>query len=132
MLTEMLRRRYGIEAANCVTHAQVSVNPDNMRIGYHLDWASSFPFDRLGLPDNYIVPSPAIRLFGFSFDSDFEQRAGPRMSGNAAVAEDQVVQQAGAAHLAPELYRKSLRKLYRRLAQPAGTGAVAGDGVLAR
>lgn len=127
-LTEMLRRRYGILAGNCVTHAQVSVNPDNMRIGYHLDWASSFPFDRVGLPDNYAIPSPAIRLFGFTFDADFQQRAGARMSGNAAEAEEQVAQQAGAAHLAPELYRKSLRKLYHRIFQTGESQAAAGDG----
>jgi len=42
MLTDMLRKRYGIPAGNCVTHAQVSVNPSNLLIGYHIDWASSF------------------------------------------------------------------------------------------
>lgn len=57
MLTEMLRSRYAIPAANCVTHAQVSVNPSNMRVGYHTDWASSFPFEELGLPDNYALIS---------------------------------------------------------------------------
>ena len=45
MLTEMLRSRYKIPARNCVTHAQVSVNPSNMQIGYHVDWGSSFPFE---------------------------------------------------------------------------------------
>ena len=30
MLTELLRGRYRIPATNCVTHLQVSVNPDNM------------------------------------------------------------------------------------------------------
>ena len=29
-LTEMLRSKYNLPAENCVTHAQVSVNPDNM------------------------------------------------------------------------------------------------------
>src|ERR1039457_6007925 len=57
MLTEMLRSRYKIPGGNCVTHAQVSVNPSNMQIGYHVDWASSFPFEELGLPDNYATPS---------------------------------------------------------------------------
>jgi len=33
VLTEMLRSRYAIPAGNCVTHAQVSVNPQNMHIG---------------------------------------------------------------------------------------------------
>ncbi len=31
ILTEMLRDKYNLPAENCVTHAQVSVNPDNMR-----------------------------------------------------------------------------------------------------
>src|SRR5215831_10795702 len=32
MLTEMLRSRYRIAVGNCVTHAQVSVNPSNIRV----------------------------------------------------------------------------------------------------
>ena len=83
MLTEMLRARYQIPARNCVTHAQVSVNPANFRIGYHTDWASSFPFDRLGLPDNYALPLPAITLFGFTYDETFLSRAGARLSAAA-------------------------------------------------
>ena len=75
MLTEMLRSRYKILGKNCVTHAQVSVNPSNMQIGYHVDWGSSFPFERMGLPDNYATPSPAVGLFGFAFDANFEQHA---------------------------------------------------------
>jgi hypothetical protein len=68
MLVEMLRSRYRIPASNCVTHAQVSVNPSNMRIGYHVDWASDFPFRDLGLPDNYATPVPAIWRLGFDAD----------------------------------------------------------------
>jgi len=33
VLVEMLRKRYGIAARNCVTHAQVSVNLSNLLIG---------------------------------------------------------------------------------------------------
>src|SRR5260370_6488421 len=84
MLTEMLRSRYKIPGGNCVTHAQVSVNPSNMRIGYHVDWASSFPFERLGLPDNYSTPSPAISLFGFAFDAGFEPLVDLRLSAGAS------------------------------------------------
>ena len=65
VLTEMLRSKYNVPAENCVTHAQVSVNASSLRIGYHLDWASSFPFDQLGLPDNYALPLPAVSVFGF-------------------------------------------------------------------
>src|SRR5271155_2653442 len=35
ILVEMLRARYQIAAANCVAHAQVSVNPMNRRAGFH-------------------------------------------------------------------------------------------------
>jgi hypothetical protein len=80
MLTEMLRGRYHIPARNCATHAQVSVNPTNFRLGYHTDWASSFPFDRVGLPDNYALPLPAITLFGFTYDDSFVARAGDRLA----------------------------------------------------
>jgi hypothetical protein len=83
MLTEMLRCRYGIAARNCVTHAQVSVNPSNFRIGYHTDWAGSFPFQRLGLPDNYALPLPAVTLFGFTYDPAFVERAGDRLAASA-------------------------------------------------
>jgi N-acetylmuramoyl-L-alanine amidase len=83
MLTEMLRDRYKIKAVNCVTHAQVSVNPANFQIGYHTDWASSFPFERLGLPDNYAQPLPSMTLFGFQYDSAFERRVGPGLSATA-------------------------------------------------
>src|SRR5262249_42811478 len=61
ILTEALRAKYGIAAENCVTHAQVSVNPDNMQAGYHTDFGGTFPFQKVGLPDNYGYPLPSIR-----------------------------------------------------------------------
>jgi N-acetyl-anhydromuramyl-L-alanine amidase AmpD len=115
MLTEMLRSRYKIPAGNCVTHAQVSVNPSNMQIGYHVDWASSFPFDKLGLPDNYAAPSPAVSLFGFAFDGNFEQRAGVRLAAGALRAERALVARAQTAHLSLPAYRKTLQQRYLRL-----------------
>lgn len=44
MLTALLRSRYSNPPENCATHAQVSVNPSNMQIGFHVDWAAGFPF----------------------------------------------------------------------------------------
>lgn len=76
MLTEMLRAIYKIPAENCVTHAQVSVNPSNRRVGYHVDWASGFPFSELGLSDNYAIPPPAIWNFGFEADTAYRSVAG--------------------------------------------------------
>ena len=116
MLTEMLRSRYKIPAGNCVTHAQVSVNPSNMQIGYHTDWASSFPFEGLGLPDNYTTPSPAISLFGFAFDASYEQRAGIRLAAGALSADGGLAIRAAAAHLSVAAYRKALHKRYRSMA----------------
>jgi hypothetical protein len=115
MLTEMLRSRYKIPAGNCVTHAQVSVNPSNMQIGYHIDWASSFPFDKLGLPDNYATPSPAVALFGFDFDASFAQRAGVRLALGALNADRLLVLRAAAARQSPEAYRKALHKRYLKI-----------------
>ncbi len=101
MLVEMLRHRYNIPAENCVTHAQISVNPRNMRIGYHLDWATGFPFTAMGLPNNYDEALPAIWAFGFDPGADVE-RAMP--SGVAAARE----------RLQPGT-QASLRRRYREL-----------------
>jgi hypothetical protein len=115
MLTEMLRSRYKIAGGNCVTHAQVSVNPSNMQIGYHVDWASSFPYERLGLPDNYARPSPAVSLFGFGVDTSFERRAGVRLAAGALGAEREVAERAEASHLSVAAYRKELHKRYLKI-----------------
>ena len=115
MLTEMLRSRYKIPARNCVTHAQVSVNPSNMQIGYHVDWASSFPFEELGLPDNYATPSPAVSLFGFAFGASYEQRAGVRLAAGAVEAESALAERARRAHLSLAAYRKALHLRYLKI-----------------
>jgi hypothetical protein len=77
VLVEMLRHHYRIPATNCVTHAQVSVNPSNRRVGYHVDWAAGFPFADLGLPDNYAIPLPAVWAFGYHADAAYLAVAGP-------------------------------------------------------
>jgi hypothetical protein len=76
VIVEMLRARYRIPAENCVTHAQVSVNPDNLRVGWHTDWARNFPFAGLGLPDNYRHPVTAVAELGFGFDPAYLDAAG--------------------------------------------------------
>jgi len=114
LLTEMLRKRYGIPAGNCVTHAQVSVNLSNQLIGYHIDWASSFPFDQLGLPDNYALPLPAVSLSGFGYDSNFARRAGVRLYQEAQLAEQVLRERAADAHLKVPTYRKALQEKYQR------------------
>jgi len=113
MLVEMLRKKYGIRGANCVTHGQVSVNPSNMEVGYHVDWASSFPFSGIGLMDNYSQPLPAVWAYGFESDTAFLHRAGPRLAASAVAAEQSLAEAARRARLPVRVYRKLLRKQYR-------------------
>jgi hypothetical protein len=129
MLTEMLRGRYGILAANCVTHAQVSVNPSNMRMGYHTDWASSFPFAQLGLPDNYARASPALWAFGFECDPGSPHLAETGVYRGVELAEKTLLENAAEFGMAPAAYRKMLQNRYRkRLAEVRRSYAGEGDG----
>ena len=111
-LTEMLRLRYGIDAANCVTHAQVSVNPRNMKIGEHVDWASEFPFARMGLPDNYAIPLASLYAFGFKYDEVFLEATRSRWKG-LDLAEEQVTRQAALEGATVANYRAMLRHRYQ-------------------
>lgn len=113
ILTEMLRGKYHIKAGNCVTHAQVSVNPSNMLIGYHTDWAGNFPFTEIGLPDNYATPPASIYAFGFRYDIAFVHATGARLWQGLAVAEDQMRDSAVASKLSLPQYRSMLQKKYK-------------------
>jgi hypothetical protein len=106
VLTQMLRARYAIPASNCVAHAQVSVNPANHGVGYHLDWAANLPFAALGLPDNYQLALPSVKLFGFEAGVT---SAVPGL--DAAVAE--VRRDAARQSLPVGRYREELQKRYR-------------------
>ncbi|GEM_PF-324353 len=113
MLIEMLRNRYHIPGENCVTHAQVSVNPANMQIGYHTDWASGFPFGQLGLADNYLRPPAAVWAFGFEANPDYLKWAGHRLAMAVEAAEAELGDQAEQAGRSPRAYRRSLQQEYR-------------------
>ena len=113
ILTEMLRAKYRILASNCITHAQVSVNPANMLIGYHTDWAGNFPFVEIGLPDNYATPPPSIYTFGFRYDTAFVHATGARVWQGLAVADDRLRNQATARKMALPQYRSLLQKQYK-------------------
>jgi hypothetical protein len=118
MLTEMLRSRYGIKAENCVTHAQVSVNPSNMQVGYHTDWASGFPFEQVGLPNNYALALPAVWAFGFLASADYRAATGERLAEGVDRAEETVRAGAQAERSGVPAYRKHLQEGYRqRLAE---------------
>jgi hypothetical protein len=114
MLVEMLRSRYRIPAANCVTHAQVSVNPSNMQAGYHTDWAFGFPFERVGLPDNYARDLPSLWAFGFQYAPGPAETAGLGVYAGAARTEGTVRERALAAGMGLAAYRKSLQKRFRQ------------------
>ena len=114
-LTEMLRSRYGIAAEDCVTHAQVSVNPGNMRIGAHTDWAGKFPYAGVGLPDNYSIPLASMYIFGFEYDNVFLRATGTRWRG-LDLAELQVARKAAAEGLETARYRAILQHRYKDIA----------------
>ncbi len=114
-LTRMLRSRYNIPAANCVTHAQVSINPSNFQIGYHTDWAGNFPFEAMGLPDNYLQPLASLNLFGFNYDGTFFAATGARMWKGVVSSEDLLREQARENSISVAQLRTQLRNQYRRL-----------------
>ena len=114
MLREMLRSIYQISAGNCVTHAQVSVNPSNMRMGYHTDWATGFPFAALGLPDNYVRALPSLWIFGFEYDPGLYDSPDRRISVGVGLAQQDFLRAAAAAGLQPEAYRKMQQQRYRQ------------------
>lgn len=115
ILLEWLRGRYHIAAANCVVHAQVSVNPSAMLVGVHVDWATGFPFAEIGLPDNYVQPLPAIWAYGFDCDADFTGKAGLEMRAGIDAGRAVLAGKAEENGVSPEQYRKSLRQRYRAM-----------------
>ena len=116
VLTEMLRSRYGIADVNCVTHAQVSVNPGNLRIGYHTDWARNFPFEELGLRHGYQTAVASITVFGFAFDSSFLSTLGADAWEGLALAEEHLVRDAAASGIPLANYRRMLHGRYQQAA----------------
>jgi hypothetical protein len=127
ILTEMLRNKYRIPQSNCVTHAQVSVNPDNMLIGYHTDWAGNFPFLEIGLNDNYTAPPPSIYAFGFDYDPAFVHATGVRLWQGLALAEDQMQTQAAARGISVSRYRAILQKKYKEILAALKAAATANE-----
>ncbi len=112
-LTEMLRARYNLSAGNCITHAQVSVNPDNMRIGWHTDWGGKFPFEQIGLPNNYEIPNPSLYLFGFQYDLAYVSSTSPDVWRGLALAEERVRETAAEHGETVAKYRRTLGQRYR-------------------
>ena len=115
VLVEMLRGKYNIPAENCVVHAQVSVNPENMRIGWHTDWGDRFPFAAIGLPNNYQQPSPLIYLFGFEYDAIYRNATGDDLGRALDISEQSIRETAARNGVTESEYRRSLKKRYREL-----------------
>jgi N-acetylmuramoyl-L-alanine amidase len=123
-LVEMLRHRFEIPASNCVTHAQVSVNSSNMLAGLHVDWAAGFPFEAVGLTDNYPVPSPLVWGLGFDYDAHFKGNAGEPLRDAIDDAEAILAAKAAAAGLSRAAYKERLRESYREMLAQARGGRV--------
>jgi hypothetical protein len=114
MLTDLLRSRYRLPTENCITHAQVSVNPGNMRIAYHTDWASNFPFAAMGLPDNYGEPVAGVEWFGFGYDPALVDASGGRAWPGLLLAQQNVAGEAIVEGLSAAEYVRLLHHRYRR------------------
>jgi hypothetical protein len=114
-LTEMLRSRYQIPAADCVTHAQVSISKITRRIGDHMDWAANFPFAEMGLPDNYSLPLAGIYRFGFGYDHNFRTATGERIWKGLALSEAEQQFRAKARSLPVESYRKTAQMEFKQM-----------------
>lgn len=113
LLTTLLRSRYQISPWNCVTHAQVSLNPAYFLIGLHIDFAANFPFAEIGLPDNYGRMYPSITDFGFSYNDVFLKATGTRMLTGLALSEDKLRRDAASKGLPLEKHRAQLQEKFK-------------------
>lgn len=115
LLVDMLRNKYHFSPQNCITHAQVSVNPGNMHVGWHTDWGTGFPFAELGLPDNYGYPNPGLSIFGFEYDDNYQKSTSPALWHGLARAEEQMRAAAAAQGMTIRGYRGVLQKKYGQI-----------------
>ena len=112
LLTQVLRSRYQIDDADCVTHGLVSVNPSNMLICYHHDWARNFPFEAFGLSDKYKVAPASVSEFGFTYDEEIMEKLGGDVWSGVKLAEEEFRRRAEALQLTPEEMRRRMRERY--------------------
>jgi hypothetical protein len=115
LLTEWLRQEFRVSTRNCIAHEMVSVNPDNMLIGYHTDWLGRFPFDVLGLPDNYRESLPSVALWGFDYDDFFVAKIGGRLWPGITDAQAAFQQLAARQGTPTAKFRARLKKQYNGL-----------------
>jgi hypothetical protein len=86
-----------------------------MLIGYHTDWGGIFPFNEVGLPDNYLSPPASLFAFGFSYDDSFVKRGGDHVWQGLLLAEDQLARQAASSRMPVAQYKASLQHRYREI-----------------
>lgn len=115
VLTEMLRAKYRLPVANCVTHAQISVNPGNFEVGFHYDWGNHFPFQELGLPDNYQEPLAAVYLFGFEYTQSYLDVTSRSLWTGLRSADQRLRAQAQKEKLPVAAYTDKLRSRYSQM-----------------
>jgi hypothetical protein len=113
LLTQILRSRYDIDDAACVTHGLVSVNPSNMLVSYHHDWVRGFPFEAMGLSDKYKIATASISVYGFTYDSSVVESAGGEIWPGALIAEAEFRSRAESAQVTVEEMRRRMLDLYR-------------------
>jgi hypothetical protein len=113
LLTQVLRSRHQIEDANCVAHGIVSVNPTNMRIAFHHDWARGFPFEAMGLSDKYQVPPAAVAEFGFTSDEETVGKLGGALWPGVTLAEEAFARRAAERSEEPSELRLKMRDAFR-------------------
>jgi hypothetical protein len=129
-LTSMLRSRYAIADANCVTHALVSVSPVSKLVGFHMDLGTGFPFAALDLSDKYEVPTPSVGEFGFDHDLALDRALGGRPWPGLLEADRTLAAEARARAVSAGSLREELQKRYssyRSWIRRHGTGGV-GEG----
>lgn len=113
VLTAVLRSKYEIDDANCVTHGLVSVNPSNRLMGYHTDWVSAFPFGALGLTNKYETTLSAVSRLGMGYDSAYVAAAGG-MKWPGLERADSELREAAARHgVRVEVERRELSRLFQ-------------------
>jgi hypothetical protein len=112
VLTAVLRSKFGIDDADCVTHGLVSVNPSKRLLGYHTDWVSGFPFEAIGLRDKYQAELAAIASFGFGYDRSYLAAAGGKRWPGLDLADQRLAQTALARGISIEQERAELWKVF--------------------
>lgn len=117
VLTAVLRSKYSIEDANCVTHGLVSVNPSNYLVGYHTDWVAAFPFGALGLKDKYESELTSISRFGFNYDAAYIAAAGGKRWAGLDRSDGALREFAAAKNLTVEDARNAMAGRFERLSE---------------